>query len=49
MWWRAIETMLGGRQVTRWQAQIEQFDVIVQPRPRGAIRPTTWKNLCAQA
>jgi multidrug efflux pump len=36
---RALETMLGGRQVTRYKKDAEQYDVIVQTRPSGRITP----------
>jgi multidrug efflux pump subunit AcrB len=32
---RAIETMLGGRQVTRYKRDAEQYDVIVQTQASG--------------
>ncbi len=36
---RAIETMLGGRQVTRYKREGEQFDVIVQTAATGRDTP----------
>jgi len=36
---RAIETMLGGRQVTRYKRDGDQFDVIVQTAPTGRDTP----------
>lgn len=36
---RAIETMLGGRQVTRYKREGEQFDVIVQTQASGRDTP----------
>ena len=36
---RAIETMLGGRQVTRYKREGDQFDVIVQTAPSGRTTP----------
>ncbi|MDB5912881.1 MAG: putative inner rane transporter, partial [Ramlibacter sp.] len=36
---RAIETMLGGRQVTRYKRDAEQYDVIVQTTPSGRTTP----------
>jgi multidrug efflux pump len=36
---RAVETMLGGRVVTRYKRDAEQFDVIVQTSSRGRARP----------
>lgn len=36
---RAIETMLGGRQVTRYKREGEQFDVIVQTQATGRDTP----------
>ena len=36
---RAIETMLGGRQVTRYKRDGDQFDVIVQTSPTGRDTP----------
>lgn len=36
---RALETMLGGRQVTRYKRDAEQYDVIVQTTPSGRSTP----------
>ncbi|MDQ2768213.1 MAG: efflux RND transporter permease subunit, partial [Gemmatimonadota bacterium] len=36
---RTLETMLGGRQVTRFKRDGEQYDVIVQVAPRDRTRP----------
>jgi len=36
---RAIETMLGGRNVTRYKRESEQYDVIVQTEGRGRTTP----------
>ena len=36
---RAIETMLGGRTVTRYKRDAEQYDVIVQAEARGRTTP----------
>jgi multidrug efflux pump len=36
---RAIETMLGGRQVTRYKKQSDQYDVIVQVQSTGRDTP----------
>ena len=36
---RAIETMLGGRNVTRYKRDAEQYDVIVQIQPSGRNTP----------
>jgi multidrug efflux pump len=36
---RAIETMLGGRNVTRYKRDAEQYDVIVQTQPSGRSTP----------
>jgi len=36
---RAIETMLGGRNVTRYKRESEQYDVIVQTESRGRTTP----------
>jgi len=36
---RALETMLGGRQVTRYKRDAEQYDVIVQTQPSGRSTP----------
>jgi multidrug efflux pump len=36
---RALETALGGRQVTRYKRDAEQYDVIIQNRPSGRTTP----------
>lgn len=36
---RTIETMLGGRQVTRYKRDADQYDVIVQTEPTGRTTP----------
>ncbi|MEY4757551.1 MAG: hypothetical protein RJA34_2449 [Pseudomonadota bacterium] len=36
---RAVETMLGGRNVTRYKREGEQYDVIVQTNPSGRSTP----------
>lgn len=36
---RAVETMLGGRKVTRYKREGEQYDVIVQINPSGRAAP----------
>ncbi|UUX97742.1 efflux RND transporter permease subunit [Aquabacterium sp. J223] len=36
---RTVETMLGGRQVTRYKRDAEQYDVIVQTADRGRTTP----------
>ncbi|QBK05833.1 AcrB/AcrD/AcrF family protein [Hylemonella gracilis] len=36
---RTMETMLGGRSVTRYKRDAEQYDVIVQTRPTGRTTP----------
>lgn len=36
---KAIETMLGGRTVTRYKRDAEQYDVIVQTQPSGRTTP----------
>ena len=36
---RAVETMLGGRLVTRYKRESEQYDVIVQTNPSGRSTP----------
>ena len=36
---RAVETMLGGRQVTRYKRDAEQYDVIVQTQASGRTTP----------
>jgi multidrug efflux pump len=36
---KALETMLGGRQVTRYKRDAEQYDVIIQTEARGRTTP----------
>ena len=36
---RTVESMLGGRQVTRYKRDAEQYDVIVQTEARGRVTP----------
>jgi len=36
---RTVETMLGGRQVTRYKRDAEQYDVVVQTDARGRVTP----------
>ena len=36
---RTIETMLGGRNVTRYKRDAEQYDVIVQTQASGRATP----------
>ncbi len=36
---RTVETMLGGRAVTRYKRDAEQYDVLVQTEDRGRARP----------
>jgi multidrug efflux pump len=36
---RTVETMLGGRNVTRYKRDAEQYDVIVQTQPSGRTTP----------
>ena len=42
---RAIETMLGGRNVTRYKRDAEQYDVIVQTEARGRTTPEDIEKL----
>ncbi len=42
---RAIETMLGGRVVTRYKKDAEQYDVIVQTQPSGRNTPDDIENI----
>lgn len=37
---RTLETLLGGRQVTRFKREGEQYDVIVQLKPKDRVLPT---------
>ncbi len=42
---RTIETMLGGRNVTRYKRDAEQYDVIVQTSPSGRTTPEDIEKL----
>ncbi len=42
---RAVETMLGGRKVTRYKREGEQYDVIVQTSPTGREAPDDIEKL----
>jgi multidrug efflux pump len=42
---RALETMLGGRQVTRFKQSGEQYDVIVQMVPADRTNPADIRNI----
>ena len=42
---RTVETMLGGRSVTRYKRDAEQYDVIVQTETRGRTRPEDIEKL----
>ncbi|MBI5279653.1 MAG: efflux RND transporter permease subunit [Burkholderiales bacterium] len=42
---KALETMLGGRQVTRYKRDAEQYDVIVQTRSSGRSTPEDIDNI----
>ncbi len=42
---RTIETMLGGRNVTRYKREAEQYDVIVQTQPSGRSTPEDIEKL----
>ncbi|MFM2275435.1 MAG: hypothetical protein RL211_1307 [Pseudomonadota bacterium] len=42
---RAVETMLGGRNVTRYKREGEQYDVIVQTNPTGRDTPDDIEKL----
>jgi multidrug efflux pump len=45
-----VETMLGGRNVTRYKRDAEQYDVIVQTEAGGRTRPrTSSSSSCAAA
>ncbi|OZI47670.1 multidrug transporter AcrB [Bordetella genomosp. 5] len=46
---RTLETMLGGRQVTRYKDQGEQYDVIVQVLPRDRATPTDISGIYVRA
>jgi multidrug efflux pump len=42
---RTVETMLGGRQVTRYKREAEQYDVMVQTQPTGRTTPEDIEKL----
>lgn len=42
---RTVETMLGGRAVTRYKRDAEQYDVIVQTESRGRVTPEDIERL----
>ncbi|VFR37454.1 RND multidrug efflux transporter; Acriflavin resistance protein [plant metagenome] len=46
---RTLETMLGGRQVTRYKDEGEQYDVIVQVTPRDRSTPNDIADIYVQA
>lgn len=46
---RTLESMLGGRQVTRYKDQGEQYDVIVQVTPRDRASPTDISDIYVRA
>lgn len=46
---RTLETMLGGRQVTRFQESGEQYDVIVQVEKQDRATPTDISNIYLRA
>jgi multidrug efflux pump len=46
---RAVETMLGGRQVTRYKREGEQFDVIVQTQSTGRDTPDDIEKIFVRA
>ncbi len=46
---RTLETMLGGRQVTRFKREGEQYDVIVQVAPRDRSRPNDISDIYVRA
>ncbi|WYX11435.1 efflux RND transporter permease subunit [Achromobacter xylosoxidans] len=46
---RTLESMLGGRQVTRYKDQGEQYDVIVQVTPRDRATPTDISGIHVRA
>lgn len=46
---RTLETMLGGRQVTRYKDEGEQYDVIVQVTPRDRTNPTDISDIYVRA
>ncbi|AHV94927.1 acrB/AcrD/AcrF family protein [Bordetella holmesii 70147] len=46
---RTLESMLGGRQVTRYKDEGEQYDVIVQVTPRDRATPTDISGIYVRA
>jgi len=46
---RTLETMLGGRQVTRFKKEGEQYDVLVQVLPRDRSTPTDISDIYVRA
>ncbi|MCX7901063.1 MAG: efflux RND transporter permease subunit [Burkholderiaceae bacterium] len=46
---RTLQTMLGGRQVTRFKRDGEQYDVIVQVAPRDRRRPNDISDIYVRA
>jgi multidrug efflux pump len=46
---RTLQTMLGGRQVTRFKRDGEQYDVIVQVAPRDRSRPNDISDIYVRA
>ncbi|MGE5338066.1 MAG: efflux RND transporter permease subunit [Gemmatimonadota bacterium] len=46
---RTLQTMLGGRQVTRFKQDGEQYDVIVQVAPRDRSRPNDISDIYVRA
>ncbi len=46
---RTLQTMLGGRQVTRFKKDGEQYDVIVQVAPRDRSRPNDISDIYVRA
>ncbi len=45
---RAVETMMGGRQVTRYKREGDQYDVIVQTAPTGRDTPDDIDRVCVR-
>ncbi len=46
---RTLETMLGGRQVTRYKRDAEQYDVLVQVDPASRANPADIRDLYVRA
>ena len=46
---RTLETMLGGRQVTRYKREAEQYDVLVQVEPTSRVNPADIRDLYVRA